>query len=493
MSIDQALGAAPRVLEARPSLMRRTRARDLLLALRPPLRDARFWEIQALVFLASGAHDAMETLDFVSRIGTLYFVIVSLLLVLPVVLAAINFGRTGAVATGLWALAISSPNLAYWHSGSDRYGELVQMVIVGALAVLLGYWVDAERGARRRAEAAGAALSASEAKYRGLFETAAEPVLLVDSDGRVREANAAACDLFAVEPGVGSGWPLQGAGASRLLESLAATESDSIHAGPEIALQARDGRRVWVEPVSAPFGADGDGMLQVILRDVTRQRRRQRGLETYAARMLKAQEDERKRIAQELHDGTLHDMVLLCRRLEDASEGCAASPQSAVGALEDARVGIQAVADGLRNLARGLRPSVLDDLGLGPAVRALVERVDADSSLAASLSIRGHPRRLPADAELALFRIGQEAVRNAAQHSRGRRIDVELAFEPREVTLTVTDDGKGFAVPPSLDEVGAQRRLGLLGMQERARLSGAEFRLESAPGRGSLVQVRLAC
>ncbi len=485
MNLDAGLLVAPLPGAPRTSFTA-ARLRDRVALLRPPLRDVRFWGIQALIVLASGAHDAMETLGLVARIGDLYFVIVSLLMLLPVLWAAINFGRIGAVATGLWALAISIPNLVYWHTGADRYGELVQLVLVDALAVLLAYWVDAEVRARRRAEAAGAALGVSEAKYRGLFETAAEPVLLVDSGWGVHEANAAACQLLGLLPGE---WMSRSrpAAAARIFEFLAAARTDSI-AGAELALQTPDGRHVWVEPVTAPFGADGDEMQQVILRDVTRQRRRRRGVETYAARVLKAQEDERKRIAQELHDGTLHDMVLLCRQLEAAAEGCTRSAK-AVGALEEARAGIQATAEGLRDLARGLRPSVLDDLGLAPAIRSLTRDSRA---ITAAVTVHGEARRLPADAELALFRIAQEGLRNAEQHSGGRRVEIELSFGQREVTLSVSDDGIGFNVPPSLDDLAAQRRLGLLGMQERARLAGAEFSLESAPGRGTRVNVCLA-
>lgn len=455
--------------------------------LRPPLTDARFWGIQALVGIATATHHTIEAFGFVSRLGTVYFAVVSLFLVIPVLLAAINFGRAGAVTTCLWSLLLSVPNLVIWHSGADRYAEALQLLLINLVAVLLAWWVDAEASARRRAEATGAALLASEAKYRGLFETAAEPVLLVDREGLIREANAAACQLFGLTPSKVTGRSLRDIGRGALW--CAAGDSG---APSEIVLQTAGGQRICVEPVRAPLEIQGDGLVQVILRDVTKQRRRQLSLETYAARILEAQEEERRWIAQELHDGTLHDLVLLCRRL-DAAVKVPETSEKAAAQIKEARAFAESVAESLRSFARDLRPSVLDDLGLVPAIRRLLSEFESRSPIKGSLRIQGNPRRLGADAELALFRIAQEALRNVERHSGASRARVMLSFSPSDATLAVLDDGRGFVPPGSLHELAVDRKLGLLGMYERAQLLRGSFDLKSAPGKGTAVRVTLPC
>lgn len=455
--------------------------------LRPPLTDPRFWEIQALVAMAAGTHHAMEAFDLMSSMGTLYLVLVLLLFVVPVLLAAVNFGRSGAVTTGLWSLALTVPNLVIWHSGADRYGEVAQFVIINVVAVLLGWWVDAEASARHRAEAAGAALRASEAKYRGLFETAGEPVLLLDRSGVIQEANAAACRLFGLRLDTARGRSLGDIGAGAILNAAAEARSRAA----EVVLRTPGGQKMWVEPVWAPLTSQQDGLIQLILRDVTSQRRRQRSLEAYAARILEAQEEERKRIAQEIHDGAIHELVLLCRRLDTASRACAVSPAAASAEIQGARALADSVAESLRKFARDLRPSVLDDLGLIPAIRRLLTETEANSNVKVSLVVRGDPRRLPGDDELALFRIAQEALRNAVRHSGASRVGVQVDFSPCEVVLRVSDDGAGFAVPASLHELAAHGKLGLLGMHERARLIQAGFEIVSAPRTGTTVAVKI--
>ncbi len=472
-------------------LLRGIPLRRRLEAALPPLADPRFWLIQALIAVATLGHDAMERLGVMSKAGSLYLVFVSLLFMAPVLLAAVSFGRAGAVRTGLWSLTVCVPNLALWHSGSERYGELLQMIVLNGVAVLTGFWVDAEANARRRADAAGSALLASEARYRGLFETAGEPVLLLDGAGMIHEANAAACRLLGLEPAVARGSRIEGTLLAPLLDALPSPGQVAAIPGPEFVLRRPRGQRLCLQPTYAPFAADNDSLLQVVLRDVTQERRRQAGLEAYAARVLEAQEEERSRIAREIHDGTIHDLVLLCRRLDQAETACAQSPVTASQQIGEAREFAGTLGESLRNIARDLRPSVLDDLGLAPAVRRLLSELESSGPLQAELRISGESRRLPAEAELALFRIAQEALRNAERHSRAAHLKVELEFEPQVVRLRVRDDGAGFSVPASLHELAARRKLGLLGMSERARTLGAAFDVCSQEGCGTAISVAL--
>lgn len=277
-------------------------------------------------------------------------------------------------------------------------------------------------------------------------------------------------------------------------------------------------------PTPALRGGDAPPLRQVVLTDVTDEERRRQQAERFAERVLAAQEEERRRLAQELHDGPLQALVHLARQLADGS--CGDAPAAAVGAgpmggagaraetigagagvatagvamtgaeaigggtpgaslTEPRQLALQVVAE-LRRIARGLRPSVLDDLGLVAALRRLVEDA-ADRGRSVDLVVMGPQRRLPPDVELALFRVGQQALANAEQHADAHSVTVTLAFEQGRVRLLVSDDGQGW--DPTVD--GSEERpggLGLPGMAERLRLVGGRLALTSAPGQGTVVE-----
>lgn len=458
---------------------------DFLLRYRPPLLDSRFWATQLLVLAIAGVHDSVEAFGLLPEFGALYFVPISLFFV-PVVYAALNFGLSGSVATALWCTAITVPNWVVWHSGSERLGVMFQMGIVDAIAVFVGHRVDEQMKARSDAEAASRALQISETKYRGLFETAGEGVLVLDKGGRIAECNAAAGALLgktartlrnslvteALPPDV----------ASTLCTAVQSPDSTL----NDVLLHGPDGKEVWVEPVCTPLGDEG-GLTQVLLRNVTEQKRRQAGLETYAAQIVKAQEEERRRMAQELHDETVQSLILLCRRL-DAVEGHGVGvPPSFAEDVRGTRSLAESIAESLRGLIGGLRPPLLDDLGLTPAVRRLVTDLSSRSPVEANLVTRGRGRRLPEETELALFRIAQEALHNVERHSDASHVMVRLNHRRDKTELVVSDDGKGFLVPVVLNDLAKENKLGLMGMQERARIVGGNLWIRSDPGEGTVI------
>lgn len=210
------------------------------------------------------------------------------------------------------------------------------------------------------------------------------------------------------------------------------------------------------------------------------------------ARAIHVQEDERRRIARELHDETgqaLNAMVFGLKAAETALESDPGRAQEVIARLK------AAASDNVRELQGiiyDLRPSVLDDLGLIPALRWFAESRLKASGLHVQWEIGGDERRLEPEAETALFRIGQEALSNVLRHAGAKHVKLCLDFSPRSVTLCVSDDGEGFEVEPVLarrDESG--RGLGLLGMRERVELLGGVFSVESEPGKGTMVQARV--
>lgn len=208
-------------------------------------------------------------------------------------------------------------------------------------------------------------------------------------------------------------------------------------------------------------------------------------LRTYVHEVTLAQEAERARIARDLHDDVAQGLIVLVRHLDTLTvDFDPARLQSARDAAS------RALAD-VRRTSQDLRPTVLDDLGLGPALQWLSDDLSERSHVHATAVVRGTPQPLPAPAKLALFRIAQEALRNVERHADADHARVVLTFTHDGARMEMTDDGCGFRIP---DEPGALARtgqLGVIGMRERAELVGGTLDLRSAPGAGTTVVVTL--
>jgi signal transduction histidine kinase len=231
------------------------------------------------------------------------------------------------------------------------------------------------------------------------------------------------------------------------------------------------------------------GQIGTALENARLYRQRQESLQSYARQVMEAQEEERLRIARELHDETAQELVQLVRKLEQLEAG--ARP-SQVPSIDDLVSTTRETLRSVRRFARDLRPSVLDDLGLVAAIEMVVEETSGRLPAGAALHVNGVPRRMSAQVELALFRIVQEALRNAEKHAGASSSTVELTFDADRVRLEVSDDGDGFDVPRSNAELSRRGKLGLIGMRERAHLIGASFELESTLGRGARLVVEVA-
>ena len=197
---------------------------------------------------------------------------------------------------------------------------------------------------------------------------------------------------------------------------------------------------------------------------------------------LRAQEEERARVARDLHDEVNQSLTGLLLRLEAARE--AAPPELEAELAETKALANQAMRE-LLSLARQLRPTALDDLGLAAAVAGQVEQVSRSGAISAELVEEGDFSDLDDDVQLVVYRVAQEALSNAARHSEAGRIEVGLRRAGDGVELDVADDGRGFAFDES------ERGLGIAGMRERALLLGGELTIESRPGRGTTVRLRV--
>jgi signal transduction histidine kinase len=206
----------------------------------------------------------------------------------------------------------------------------------------------------------------------------------------------------------------------------------------------------------------------------------------YIAAITRAQEEERLRLARELHDQTIQALIALDHREQVLKRYLTSNPAGAQTLGELRAMTAQAI-DDLRRMIRAMRPIYLEDLGLVPALEMLA----ADAGVGAISPIRfekhGTPLRLSPEQEIALYRVAQEALNNARRHSQAGRIALSIRFEADEVTLCVQDDGVGFQAPRRVTDLSQNGHFGLIGMYERATLIGADLTIQSAPGEGTTI------
>lgn len=210
---------------------------------------------------------------------------------------------------------------------------------------------------------------------------------------------------------------------------------------------------------------------------------------SYVAAVTRTQEEERRRIARELHDGTVQALVAVGRRLEYL-EGAAQEPEL-VSQLTALRHQVGDAAAEVRRFSRELRPLVLEDLGLAPALRYLSNQLSEQDGIEVNLTVRGALGGLNGDQELVLFRIFQEALTNISKHAQATVVNALVESDAEGVLLQVSDNGRGFTQPTSTNEFARSGHFGLMGIQERAQLLGGRLELHSRPGKGTTVRIWL--
>jgi len=209
-------------------------------------------------------------------------------------------------------------------------------------------------------------------------------------------------------------------------------------------------------------------------------------LRELSTRLITAQEEERKRIARELHDETGQALTGIRLRLKDAVAADGHDPRR----LEECVTIVDQAIGHIRGLAVNLRPPMLDDLGLADALEWALGQQAKAAGWRASIDARACAERLPPDIETACFRIGQEALTNAARHADAREVRVELHLTDDAIELMVADDGRGFDEEAFASSQERRRHFGLVSMRERAALIGGTLEVESARGKGTCIRAR---
>lgn len=214
-------------------------------------------------------------------------------------------------------------------------------------------------------------------------------------------------------------------------------------------------------------------------------------LRLISKRAINAQEEERKRIARHLHDETAQSLSSLIINLERLEKRLPEDSGEFKTQLTAARELSASILDELRNIIHGLRPAILDDLGLVPAIRWYARSNLEEAGIKVEVQVPEEPLALPPDLKTMLFRIAQEGVNNIVRHSGARSAVITLGCDKNEIYLWLQDDGSGFQVAQSQGDAIRMRHWGLVGIQERVDLVNGQFSVKSSPQTGSRIQVTI--
>ncbi|MHB8186623.1 MAG: sensor histidine kinase [Dermatophilaceae bacterium] len=455
---------------------RGSRALDVVRGLRPPVSSGRFWIVQVGVLFVAFLDEVVLDILGVQPPFEIPRSSMTALLLVPVIYAALNFGVRGAVGTALWATALMFPDWL-WIAGvtaANAWVEIGNLFVLNVVAFIVGQRVEREGQARLRAEEALRASEVAEARYRALFDEQHAPVLVTDAVGVVSEANTAAISLL------GAGVP------GRLLAGLVDTSVTAILAGTVPRLPVGD--RVFVPKARTLGVGSGERLVQIVLIEITEEERRAREQRAYAAHLVTVQEDERRRLAADLHDDPVQTLTYLVRMLELLSDDPRLPPDLAPLVRRDGELAT-GVVDVLRTVIHGLRPPVLDDFGAVAALRQLVAEVRARCGISIRSRVTGGEVRLSPQSELTVYRVAQEALSNVVRHAKATHTRVDLQFG-EQVVLTVTDDGCGIP-ESSIAPASSGGQLGLIGMRERVNLVGGTLEVRARKPHGTLVRATL--
>ena len=341
-------------------------------------------------------------------------------------------------------------------------------------------------------------LTESEGNYRRLLEHASDAIWAHDLEGRIIAANRAAAEMAgynSVEEFIGRDvrefLGEEGIEIARKIRSHL-TEIGNLEHPYEQHLVKKDGSEMILMISSSLISHENlPPVFQHVARDVTKERHMQDNLRYYVQQITRTQEEERNRIARDLHDDTAQALYALNRQMDNYLRSSRTYLSSeTTNFLNSLSEQIRNTLQGVRRFSQDLRPPMLDDLGLLATVRWLVRDLQQRCSLEASLSVTGNERRLPSHIELTIFRVIQEASRNVEKHAQATKIAVKIEFTEK-IKIQIADNGKGFQLNEEFADLPRGGRLGLVGMEERVRLIGGTINIKSELGKGTSVFIEV--
>jgi PAS domain S-box-containing protein len=342
-------------------------------------------------------------------------------------------------------------------------------------------------------------LAESEARKRAIMQAALDCIITIDHEGRIIELNSAAEKIFAfsrskfigenviaVIPPSFKPWFLSG-----LAIGFSGGKGPTLGSRIEMPALRADGSRFSAEFAITPITLMEHPMFTLYIRDITQRKRAEAELRSLPQRILRAQEAERSRIAQELHDGINQLIASVKMRLRKVESSLPDLKPAAREILRRCDQVLVRVLEENRRIAHNLRPAELDNLGLSAACSSFCNEVQSRTNLRVECRITSPKRRLPSVIELHLFRIIQEAINNITKHARAKLIKLQIQVRSDLVLLKIQDDGQGF--DPIAVEAGKKIRhgLGLTNMRERALAMNGDCEIKSQLKRGTTIIVRV--
>ena len=444
----------------------------------------------------------IESKSLFSVVGLAHYAVERILFLIPITFAGMYFGmRTGLLSLVI-ALAIILPRV--FQTAEYQTEAILETGTVVILGLLINLWFGTRRKENElyrqlinRLEESEQEMSMSEQKYRYLFENASDAIWVQDVNGLFVDGNRAFETLtgFTVDE-------LKGVQLAKFLSpeslNLARDIRDKLIRAVEFEqpyeqqFYIKDGSTMSVKMSTNPVMSGGRiSGFEHVARDITEEKRQQENILSYARQITRTQEEERKRIARDLHDDVSPLLLVLIQKLDNLASG----QRPKVTALKESIQGLRAQAvealESLRSCAQGLRPRIIDDLGLAAAIEWIGEGLERDQGITTNVEFTNIEREISPETQIVLFRIAQEALNNIRKHAQASHVGIKVEDMDNDIVMTITDNGKGFQVPERAEDMVSAGRLGLMGMYERAKLLNGDLQILSEPGKGTKLTVRL--
>jgi len=471
-------------------------------------RNFHIWFIILLFLILTLSHynellleiPIVDKLSFALFFGLSRHVVERFIYFLLIAYASWVLGVKSGGATWLASAMAMLPRAMFISSSSrDALVESIAALIIGGLSIA---FIEVRRRYQQQQDelkGIATALRSSQEDYQELFTNASDAIWVHDLEGNMTIVNKATEALTGYSPS-----ELIGRNVSQFLSPEALLlarevkakllEGEAIEQRYEQRIIRKDRTEAIVELATRLIKVDSEpNAFQNIARDVTEERRLRDSLHIQIHKNLMAQEEERKRIARELHDDIAQSILLLSRRLDILmSMADRKVSKAVVGELEQLHGITDEVYKDLQRYARDLRPSILDQMGLVAALNWLAEEASEELGIKVELKASTMPS-LSSETELVMFRIAQEALNNVRKHAEASEVSITVESGDGNVKMTITDNGRGFSMPRLTGDLVREGKLGVLGMEERARLIGGNLEIKSEPGKGTTIIAEAPC